>query len=95
MLRVKHITAADNFFDLGGHSLLATQLISRIREVFSIDLPLRVLFESPVLSELAARIEDSDARRGRRANAAAHARGARRGVGRCHLRSSACGLWTS
>ena len=57
LLRVRHITAADNFFDLGGHSLLATQLISRVREVFNVELPLRALFESPVLSHWAMRIE--------------------------------------
>jgi len=50
-IEVNSVTA--NFFDLGGHSLLATQLASRIRDSFEIDMPLRVLFEHPVLSELA------------------------------------------
>ena len=59
VLHVTHVNANDNFFDLGGHSLLATQLISRIREVFAIELPLRTLFELPVLSPLAMRIEET------------------------------------
>jgi amino acid adenylation domain-containing protein len=51
-IEIKSISA--DFFDLGGHSLLATQLMSRIRDSFSIDMPLRTLFERPVLSDLAA-----------------------------------------
>ena len=59
VLRVAHVRARDNFFELGGHSLLATQLLSRISEVFGIEAPLRVLFEAPVLSLLAERIEET------------------------------------
>jgi amino acid adenylation domain-containing protein len=58
VLRRERIGIEDNFFDLGGHSLLATQLISRVRSAFQIDLPLRHLFESPTVAELASVIVD-------------------------------------
>jgi hypothetical protein len=47
----------DNFFELGGHSLLATQLMSRVRGAFAVDLPLRCLFETPVLGDLTGSVE--------------------------------------
>ncbi|MFL6203382.1 MAG: condensation domain-containing protein, partial [Thermoanaerobaculia bacterium] len=52
----------DNFFDLGGHSLMATRLLSRIREAFQADLPLRALFDAPVLSQLAQEVDAERAR---------------------------------
>src|SRR6185369_3325494 len=57
LLGAERVGARDNFFTLGGHSLLGTRVISRLREAFEVEVPLRDLFEAPVLSDLAARIE--------------------------------------
>jgi len=53
VLKIEQVGVHDNFFDLGGHSLLATQVISRVREAFQMDLPLRSIFEKPTVEELA------------------------------------------
>lgn len=57
VLGVKRVSVKDNFFDLGGHSLLATQVISRVRNILQIDLPLHSLFQARDLESFASSIE--------------------------------------
>ena len=53
LLGVRRVGVYDNFFELGGHSLLAMRCLSAMRRLFRMEIPLRVLFETANLEELA------------------------------------------
>jgi amino acid adenylation domain-containing protein/thioester reductase-like protein len=56
LLGIERVGANDNFFDLGGHSLLISRLVARVHKRFSVQLPVRRVFQSPTISELAQAI---------------------------------------
>jgi acyl carrier protein len=58
LLGLKEIGIHDNFLDLGGDSLMATRLVSRMKDVFQQDVPVRVVFESSTIAELARAVDE-------------------------------------
>jgi pristinamycin I synthase 3 and 4 len=56
-LGVQRVGIDDSFFDLGGHSLLATQLISRIRSMLGVDVPIGAVFDAPSVAGMAEIVE--------------------------------------
>ncbi|WP_292760022.1 non-ribosomal peptide synthetase [Nostoc sp. NOS(2021)] len=57
VLKVERVGIHDNFFESGGHSLLATQLLSRIRNIFKLELPLHSLFAATTVAKFAQEIK--------------------------------------
>jgi acyl carrier protein len=64
ILGIDKIGIEDDFFELGGDSVLATQIISRLRDMFRMDLPLIVLFDSPTIEKLAQFMIENETRPG-------------------------------
>ncbi len=54
VLQLEKVGVENNFFDLGGHSLMVTQILTRIRALFRVELPLRTLFENPTVASVSA-----------------------------------------
>ncbi|AGM07923.1 amino acid adenylation domain-containing protein [Amycolatopsis keratiniphila] len=62
VLGLDEVGVDDGFFALGGDSLNATKVVSRIRELFEIELPIRVVLESPTVAELCAEMTEDPAK---------------------------------
>ncbi|MGC0333717.1 amino acid adenylation domain-containing protein [Streptomyces sp. SAI-170] len=59
VLGVERVGAQDDFFRIGGHSLLATRVLSRLTDLSGCRLPLRTVFDHPVLADLARELEEA------------------------------------
>ncbi|HEX3554405.1 MAG TPA: amino acid adenylation domain-containing protein [Thermoanaerobaculia bacterium] len=60
VLELERVSLRDSFFALGGHSLLATQLAARLRDRYSLDVPLQLVFDAADLRDLADRIVERE-----------------------------------
>jgi acyl carrier protein len=63
-LGIEKVGIEDDFFELGGASVVATQIVSRLREMFQMDLPAILLFETPTIEKLARYMIEHEARPG-------------------------------
>jgi acyl carrier protein len=54
MLEIDRAGTRDNFFELGGHSLLAMRMLSQVRKLFGVEVPVRTIFERPTIAAFAA-----------------------------------------
>jgi amino acid adenylation domain-containing protein len=58
LLGLKQVGVQDNFFEIGGHSLLAIQYLSRLRQIFQVEIPMHSLFEMPTIAAHGEIIEE-------------------------------------
>ncbi len=59
LLGVNQVGVNDSFFDLGGHSLIAVRLFAKIRQAYSVDYPISILFEAPTVERCASMIKEA------------------------------------
>jgi amino acid adenylation domain-containing protein/FkbM family methyltransferase len=90
LLKVERVGIDDDFFDLGGHSLLAIKAVSRIRDVFAVDLQTHTLFEHSTLGALAKVLAEA---RGVAAQEPVHRIEPRKETGPCALSFAQEQLW--
>jgi acyl carrier protein len=63
-LGIEKVGIEDDFFELGGASVVATQIVSRLREMFQMDLPAILLFDTPTIDKLARYMIEHEAQPG-------------------------------
>ncbi|MCK4260903.1 MAG: amino acid adenylation domain-containing protein, partial [Halanaerobiales bacterium] len=60
ILGIERVSIMDNFFEIGGHSLKATSLVSKVFKELNVELPLREIFKTPTIKELAEYIQKAE-----------------------------------
>ena len=65
VLEINKISIMDNFFTLGGHSLLAVKLLTRISNALEVQIPLKLLFEKPILRDFSKSVESDIKKNGK------------------------------
>ena len=57
VLGLDRVGVHDPFLELGGDSLLATRVVARVRDALDVEMPVRVLLESPTIAAMAAALD--------------------------------------
>jgi acyl carrier protein len=52
LLQLPQVSMEDQFFKVGGHSLVASQIVSRIRELYDLEVPLSLFLQNPSIADL-------------------------------------------